>query len=333
MSKKNSRSKEAADREIVITRVVNAPRELVWEAWTDPKQVAQWWGPRGFTTTIEEMDVRVGGAWKHVMHGPDGTDYPNQSVFTEVVKPARIVFSHGGGKKGAKGVHFESTWTFETVEPSKTKVTIRMVFATAAERDRVVKEYGAVEGGEQTLGRLSEHLGGKSTSGTAEAVNRDFVITRVFDAPRELVWKAWTEPKHMARWWGPKTFTNPVCELDVRVGGAFRIVMRGPDGADYPAKGFYREVVKPKRLVMALDHSELPDEWHDKVNPRRDKTAGKPALEALTQVTLEERDGKTKQTIRIRFDSAEVRDALLKIGMSHGWSQSLERLDALLAKS
>ena len=331
MTKKKSLSKEFADREIVITRVVDAPRERVWEAWTDPKQVAKWWGPRGFSTTIEEMDVRVGGVWKHVMHGPDGTDYPNKSVFIEVVKPARIVFSCGGGKRGAKGVNFESTWTFEAVKAGKTKVTIRMVFATAAERDRVAKEYGAIEGGKQTLGRLAEHLGGMATSGTAEAADREFVITRVFDAPRELVWKAWTEPKQMARWWGPKAFTNPVCEMDVRVGGAFRIVMRGPDGADYPAKGFYREVVKPARLVMALDHSELPDAWHDKVNPRRDKTAGKPALEALTQVTLEERDGKTKQTIRIRFDTAKVRAALLKIGMSHGWSQSLERLDELLA--
>jgi uncharacterized protein YndB with AHSA1/START domain len=198
------------------------------------------------------------------------------------------------------------------------------VFPSAADRDRVVKEYGAVEGAKQTLTRLGEHL---------EALaKRDFVITRVFDAPRELVWKAWTEPKRMAKWWGPRKFTNPVCKMDVRPGGAFRIVMRGPDGVDHPVKGFYREVARPERLVMALDHSELSDEWHDKVNPRRDKTAGKPALEAVTQVTLEEKDGKTKLTIRGRLESAKVRNALLKIGMNEGWSQSLERLDALLAK-
>jgi len=332
-TRKKKSHKETADREIVITRVVNAPRDLVWEAWTDPKQVAQWWGPRGFTTTIQEMDVRVGGVWKHVMHGPDGTDYPNKSVFTELVKPERIVFSNGGGKKGGKGVHFESTWTFETVKAGKTKVTIRMVFPTTTDRDRVVKEYGAIEGGKQTLGRLAEHLGGMATGGSAESTDGDFVIKRVFDAPREQVWKAWTEPKRIAKWWGPRKFTNPVCEMDVRVGGAFRIVMRGQDGVDYPAKGFYREVVKPVRLVMAMDHSELPDEWHDMVNPRRDKMAGKPALEALTQVTLEEQDGKTKLTIRVRLDSARVRDALLKIGMNEGWSQSLDRLDELLAKS
>jgi uncharacterized protein YndB with AHSA1/START domain len=146
-----------ADREIVISRVFDAPRELVWEAWTNPQHIVQWWGPIGFTTTIEEMDVRVGGVFKQVMHGPDGTDYPNKSIFKEVVKPERIVYSHAGGKKGAKGSHFISTWTFEAVG-QKTKLTIRMVFSTAAEREQVVNEYGAIEGGKQTLGRLAEFL-------------------------------------------------------------------------------------------------------------------------------------------------------------------------------
>ena len=92
------------------------------------------------------------------------------------------------------------------------------------------------------------------------AEDREFVITRVFDAPRSLVFKMWTDPKHMAHWWGPKGFTNPVCEMDVRPGGAWRIVMRGPDGGEHPAKGVYREVVAPGRLVMTIDHSELSNE-------------------------------------------------------------------------
>jgi uncharacterized protein YndB with AHSA1/START domain len=168
---------------------------------------------------------------------------------------------------------------------------------------------------------------------TTPPPDREFVITRVFDAPRDLVWKAWTDPKHMAQWWGPHGFTNPVCEMDVRPGGAWRIVMRGPDGALHPAKGVYREVVEPERLVMTINHSELSEEWHDLVNPNRDRAAGKPPLEALSTVTCEEQGDKTKLTIRLRFDSAAVRDALLRIGMSEGWSQSLERLAALVAKS
>lgn len=146
-----------ADREIVITRVVDAPRELVWEAWTNPKHVVQWWGPRGFTTTIQKMEVRPGGVWQHIMHGPDGTDYPNKSVFVEVVKPARIVYAHGGGKKGGPGAQFRATWTFEA-QGDKTNVTIRMVFPSAEERDQVVKVYGAIEGGHQTLDRLAAYV-------------------------------------------------------------------------------------------------------------------------------------------------------------------------------
>jgi uncharacterized protein YndB with AHSA1/START domain len=149
---------ENAAREIFITREFNVPRELVWEAMTNPKHVVNWWGPRGFTTTIEKMDLRVGGVWQHVMLGPDGAKYPNISVFTEIVKPERIVFSHGGEREGGPGVSFVSTWSFEKLAANKTRVSIRMIFPSATERDFVVKEFGAIEGGKQTLERLGEYL-------------------------------------------------------------------------------------------------------------------------------------------------------------------------------
>ena len=155
---KNNSPENTADREIVITREFNAPRELVWEAMTNPKHVVKWWGPRGFTTTNESMDFRVGGVWKHVMHGPDGVNYPNEKVFKEIVKPEKIVFSHGGRREGGPGVSFVSTWTFDSIEANKTKVTICMIFPSAAERDFVVKEFGAIEGGKQTLEKLGEYL-------------------------------------------------------------------------------------------------------------------------------------------------------------------------------
>ena len=154
----NHPAENTADREIVITREFTAPRELVWEAMTNPKHVVNWWGPRGFSTTIEEMDFRVGGAWKHVMRGPDGAKYPNKSVFKEIVTPEKIVFSHGGKREAGPGVSFVSTWSFEKLAAGKTRVTIRMVFPSATERDFVVKEFGAIEGGKQTLERLGEYL-------------------------------------------------------------------------------------------------------------------------------------------------------------------------------
>lgn len=156
-TRKNNPAGETAGREIVVARVFDVPRELVFKAWTDPKHVVHWWGPRGFTMTIHEMDVRPGGVWRHTMHGPDGTDYPNKSVFVEVAVPERIVYSHSGGKKGGPAAQFQATWSFET-QGGKTKLTMRLLFPSAAERDRVVKEFGAIEGGKQTLDRLAEHL-------------------------------------------------------------------------------------------------------------------------------------------------------------------------------
>ncbi len=150
-------NESAADREIVFTRVFDAPRRMVWEAWTDPKQLVLWWGPKGFTTTIEQMDVRAGGVWKLVMHGPDGTDYPNKSLFTEVVRLERLRYKLSGGKRGGPAAQFEMTATFED-DGDKTRITMRMAFASAEARDENVREYGSIEGGKQTLERLAEHL-------------------------------------------------------------------------------------------------------------------------------------------------------------------------------
>jgi uncharacterized protein YndB with AHSA1/START domain len=150
-------------RQILIDRIVDAPRELVWKAWTDPTQVIHWWGPNGFTTTVERMDVRPGGVWRYVMHGPDGTDYPNQCTFIEVVPPERLVFTLGGGAKGERAAQFESTWRFEA-QGRRTRVVIDMRFRSAAERDHVAHRYGAIEGGQQTLQRLAERLEAHSSA-------------------------------------------------------------------------------------------------------------------------------------------------------------------------
>ncbi len=164
----------------------------------------------------------------------------------------------------------------------------------------------------------------------------EFVITRVFDAPREIVWKAWTESERLAQWWGPHGFTNPVCEVDLRPGGAYRIVMRSPEGVGYPLKGVYLEIVESERLVMTIDADEHPVEWHDLLNKYRLQSKGgksEHGLKLVLTVTFEEHKGKTKLTILNRFASAADRDAWLKMGATEGWSQSLERLEELIAKA
>jgi len=168
MSERKMAVVESAEREIVLSRVFDAPRAMVSDAWIDPKQVALWWGPKGFSTTIEVMDVRPGGVWKQVMHGPDGTNYPNESVFVEVVRHKRLVYTLQGGRQGGSMVHMEKITTFEDAAGG-TLVTMRLVFPSAEARDQNVRDYGSIEGGKQTLERLAGYLAGSLAGKTATA--------------------------------------------------------------------------------------------------------------------------------------------------------------------
>ncbi len=154
---------------------------------------------------------------------------------------------------------------------------------------------------------------------TATGASRpELVLTRVFDAPRDLVFNAWTDPRHVVRWWGPHGFTNPVCEVHARPGGAIRIHMRGPDGTVYPMRGEFREIVPPERLVLTTAVDE-PD--------------GSPRFEVLHTVTFAEQDGKTVLTLTARVIKETAAAAPQLGGMQAGWAQSLERLSAYLTKS
>jgi len=170
------------------------------------------------------------------------------------------------------------------------------------------------------------------TSPPEDTTDRDFVITRTLSAPRSLVFEAWTNTKYLSQWWGPRPFTTPVCQLDLRVGGALRIVMRSVDGVDYPITGVFIEIERPERLVMTFDAAEHPAEWHDMVKPDRLQGDDNPAGIMLQFVTFEDLGDKTNLTIRTRFDTVAIRDAMLKMGMTEGWSQSLDRLDELVAR-
>ncbi|HET6764029.1 MAG TPA: SRPBCC family protein [Longimicrobiaceae bacterium] len=154
----SSAQDDAADREIVMTRTYDAPRALVYEVYTDPRHIGNWWGPRGFTTTTSEMDVRPGGMWRFVMHGPDGKDWGNRVVYRELVKPERIVWDHGSDVDDDPN-GFHTTITFTEEEDGRTTVTQRMRFATAEQREEKVR-FGAVPLGQQTLDRLGEYLAG-----------------------------------------------------------------------------------------------------------------------------------------------------------------------------
>jgi uncharacterized protein YndB with AHSA1/START domain len=307
-------------REIVITRIVDAPRELVWQAWTDPQHVAKWWGPRGFSTTIKRMDFRVGGVWEHVMHGPDGAKYPNKSVFKEIVPLERITYSHGGGREDGPGASFTATWTFETVAAGKTRLTGRMIFPSAEACDFVVKEFGAIEGGQQTLQRLAEHLP------LMTAAQGEFVITRVLAAPRDLVWQMWTQAEHLKQWFGPKDCTTPVATLDFRVGGKFHYCIATPDGTKLWGRFVYREIAAPERLVwvnsFSDEHGGLGRHPFQESWPQ----------ELLTVVTFSEFEGTTTVTLRWTALNASATEQQTfdsnHDSMNQGWGGTFARLTA-----
>jgi len=299
---------EATGNQITATRIFDAPRDLVFQMWTEPEHISKWWGPKGFTSTIYEMDVRPGGVWRFVMHGPDGRDYQNKIVYVEVVRPERLVYDH------VSYPLFRATATFDE-QDGKTRVSMRMVFESAALRDQVAKEFGAVEGLDQTLERLREHL---AKTPAYQPLPRDLALTRSFDAPRDVVFKAWTDAQSLKRWWGPKGFTNPVCEVDPRPGGLIRIDMRAPDGTVYPTKGMFREIVPPERLVFTTC---MLDEKGDTV------------FEVLNTLTFTQHGGKT--TIMLYVSVGKTTTGLERpylAGMEQGWSESLDKLDQEVAQ-
>jgi uncharacterized protein YndB with AHSA1/START domain len=153
----------------------------------------------------------------------------------------------------------------------------------------------------------------RAAAGNAAPMAREVTITRLVAAPRDLVFRAWTEPARLARWWGPQGFTNPVCEVDARVGGELRIVMRGPDGTDYPMRGVFREVVAPVRLVF----TNFPVDAQDR-----------PLMDGLTTVTFAEEGSGTRLTIATRASGLAAVAARMLEGMQAGWTQSIDRLEA-----
>jgi uncharacterized protein YndB with AHSA1/START domain len=142
--------------ELTFVREFNAPRELVFEVWTKSEHLMKWWGPDGFTLTTASMEAAVGVIWKFIMHGPDGTDYPNKIEFIEVIKPERLVYKHCDNN-GTIGVSFEVNILFEVIE-NKTQLTMNMTFPSAEELQKVAKEFGAIEGAEQHLNRLKQYI-------------------------------------------------------------------------------------------------------------------------------------------------------------------------------
>lgn len=319
----------ASDREIVLSRVFDAPRELVWKAWTEPEHLAQWWGPQGFSITTSHRELKPGGQWRYVMHGPDGRDYENLTTFVEIAPPRLLKYKQGGAADG-EPVSFEVTVAFEDLGGGRTKLTMRSLFPSQQARDFVIRTVNALEGGKQHLSRLAEHL--LAMAGPEPAAGRPFVISRAFHVPLERMWSAWTEREQLIGWFGPAGFSIPHCTLDLRPGGLFHYLMHGPDGSEHWAKWTYREIVRRERLESVVSFA---DERARTVRAFYDPDW---PLETHALVTFSPHAGIGHGTVvRLVWSALNASAAEQQAfdagheSMRQGWSGALDRLGALLA--
>ncbi len=304
---------------ISLTRVYDAPLQAVWEAWTIPEEVAQWWGPRGFTLTTHSRDLRTGGHWHYTMHGPDGTDYENTTQYLEVVPRQRMVYDHGGHKD--RPPLFRVTALF-TERNGRTQLDMSMAFATpevAVEMRGFIKKAG----GEATWDRLAEYLGKR------HAGKEQFFISRTFDAAIERVYEMWADPDHLAQWLPPTGATMRFLRTEVRVGGTSFYAMTTANGAVMYGRVTYLALERPNRIVYT---QQFCDE--------KEQVIGAPFFAhwprtMLTTVELVS-EAPDRTRVRLRWEPQEASaDDIAEFvkqrgGMTMGWTGSFDKLVALI---
>jgi uncharacterized protein YndB with AHSA1/START domain len=310
-------------RSMVITRLLSAPCDMAFDAWTRPEVLAKWFGPNGFTITTSKHEFKPGGTWLFVMHGPDGTDYQNIIRYDEIVRPERITYRHGDPDSDGTQ-DFQTTITFQPLGV-RTLITLRAVFASAAIRDKVLAEVNAIEGGRQTLGRLDDLV----SASAPEPKNKPFEITRIFNAPRALVFAALTEPGRMKEWLSPKGMSVIKQDMDMRPGGTYHYGLETGTGQQMWGKFFYCEITPPSRLAYINVFSD-PDG-----GITRHPMAPDWPREMLSLTTLEDRGSQTLMTLR--WEPVNAGDAEIAAfnaahaGMRGGWTGTMDQLDAYLA--
>jgi uncharacterized protein YndB with AHSA1/START domain len=310
----------AKSNEIRITRTFDAPVEAVWDAWNDPAQTAQWWGPRGFTLTTHGKDLRPGGSWSYTMHGPDGVDYPNKTLYLEVEHHAKLVYDHGGNDD--RPPMFRVTALFSEAEGNtKMEMSMRLPTPEAAEQARkFIKEAG----GDSTWDRLAEYLA-KELAG-----KEAFVINRSFDAPIELMFAMWTLPEHFSQWLAPTGFQMQFIKSDIRPGGSTLYFMTNGSVKFY-GKAEYLEIEPSGRIVYAQQFCDENGEVsRHPLAPTWPETM-------LTTVNLsDEGAGRTRVTVTWEphgVTTPEEIDVFIKskAGMTQGWTGSFDKLEAYLS--
>lgn len=306
--------------EIQITRIYDAPVKTVWEAWNDLSQVAEWWGPRGFSLTTHSKDLRPGGSWSYTMHGPDGVDYPNKTQYLEVEKYFRLVYDHGGNDD--RPALFRVTVQFADIK-GKTKMEMSMTLPTPAIAEET-KKFIKKAGGDATWDRLAEFLEKKSSN------KEIFVINRTFEVPIDQMFNLWTDPKHFSKWIAPTGFATSYMKSDIREGGSSFYSMSGAGNITMYGRAKYLEVSRPNRIVYT---QQFCDE-HENIS-RHPMAPTWPETMLTTVVLAEESSNQTRVTVTWEIYGSATTEEIktfssAKGGMTQGWTGSFDKLEDLL---
>ncbi len=318
----------APAKELILTRTFDAPRSVVFKAWTDPEALARWWGPHGFTNPVCQVDPRPEGRIHIDMKGPDGTIYPMPGVFREVVEPERIAFTAWAHLDESGDPAFEvlNTITFAE-DDGKTTLTLRAV-VVKAKPEAAPALAGMEAGWSGSLDRLEAEV---VAIPAVDPSARPFVITRVFNAPRSRVFAAWTEAEHLQHWFGPKGFTFVSGILDLRRGGVYHYGMKAPNGQTMWGRWIFREVTPPERLVFVASFST------PFFGMSRHPFAPEWPLEVLSMLTFTEDKGRTTVSMSgVPINATAAERAVFEAGhdsMQQGWTGTLDQLTEYLARA
>lgn len=287
-----------------IERLFEAPRALVFEMWIKGKNMQHWAAPDGFALPVNEGDARLGGEWRSCMRSPEGEEMWLSGVYREITPPERLVFTH----QWDGGIETLVSVSFEELPGRRTKMRFRQTgFESAASRD------GHDGGWQQSFDKLRRYLTHYLADDARLAPAGDVAphvleIERVFNAPRELVFKLWSVPEHIVRWWGPKGYQLGHCEMDFRVGGSWRFAMQPSPDHQHWIHGVYKEIRPPERLSFTYTNDA---DGHD----------------MLVELDFLAEGEKT----RLKFRQAEFMSVLERNAHNGGWSETFDIFDTYLA--
>ncbi len=306
---------------IITTRLIAAPRELVWKVLTTPEHLKHFWGPDGFTNSFKTYDLRVGKEARFTMHGPDGKDWSNRFVFLTIDPPHLLRWNHDNGGEGDWDHKFTGEMEL-TEEGDKTRIELRVIEPSIESRDAIAVY--AIDGGLQNLDRLAAYV-----APMAQEKNL-FVIERSFPVSQERLFRAFTDVKEMTQWYAPAGMKTIKAEQDLKPGGIYHYGLSSDQGQEMWGKVTYKEITPPSRLVYRQSFSDPAG------GLTRHPMAPTWPMEMLTIMDFIP-EGTTQTRLKISWIYAGVDDAEGETfrsahdGMNGGWTGTLDGLNAYLA--